>query len=67
MKSLREKKKWVSDFNMAKTLVEDLEVIYEFFKEDEAPIEDVETRFEKALINIEDLETSVNIILIEKS
>jgi len=56
MKSLREKKKWVSDFNMAKTLVEDLEVIYEFFKEDEAPIEDVETRFEKALINIEDLE-----------
>jgi len=56
MKSLREKKKWVSDFDKAKTLVEDLEVIYEFFKEDEAPLKDVETRFEKALINIEDLE-----------
>ena len=56
MKSLREKKKWIEDFNKAKTLVEDLEVIYEFFKENEAPLKDVEARFEKALLNIEDLE-----------
>ncbi|WP_452231220.1 MULTISPECIES: peptide chain release factor 2 [unclassified Lacinutrix] len=56
MKSLREKKKWVTDYNTGKTLVEDLEVIYEFFKEDEATLQDVETRFIKATTAIEDLE-----------
>lgn len=56
MKSLREKKKWVEDYNTAKTLVEDLEVIYEFHKEDEATAEDVDDRFEKAVTQIEKLE-----------
>ncbi len=56
MKSLREKKKWVGDYNTSKTLIEDLEVIYEFYKEDEATLEDVEQRFEKATTLIEDLE-----------
>lgn len=56
MKSLRGKKKWIEDFEACKTLVEDLEVIYEFYKEDEASIEDVTARFEKASNAIEDLE-----------
>lgn len=56
MKSLREKKKWVEDYKTAKTLVEDLEVIYEFHKEDEATAEDVDDRFEKAVTQIEKLE-----------
>lgn len=56
MKSIRIKKKWVEDYEKSKTLVEDLEVIYEFYKEDEASIEDVEERFEKAKTLIEDLE-----------
>jgi peptide chain release factor 2 len=56
MKSLREKKSWVQDFNTSKTLVEDLEVIYEFFKEDEASAEDVENRYNQALFQIEKLE-----------
>ncbi len=56
MKSLREKKSWVQDYNTSKTLVEDLEVIYEFFKEDEASAEDVENRYNKALDIIEKLE-----------
>ena len=56
MKSLREKKKWVTDYDTSKTLVEDLEVIYDFFKEDEATLQDVEIRFEKATSSIEDLE-----------
>lgn len=56
MKSIREKKSWVNDFNAAKTLFEDLEVIYEFYKEDEAPMENVETRFEAAVNAIEKLE-----------
>ncbi len=56
MKSIREKKSWVEDYNTSKTLVEDLEVIYEFFKEEEATAENVQDRFEKALSIIEKLE-----------
>ena len=56
MQSLRSKKKWVEDYNAANILVEDLEVIYEFFKEGESTAEDVENRFEKAETLIEDLE-----------
>jgi len=56
MRSIREKKSWIDDFNTAKTLYEDLEVVYEFFKEDEAPMENVEARFEKAVNAIEKLE-----------
>lgn len=56
MKSLREKKSWVNDFNTAKILFEDLEVIYEFYKEDEATMENLEARFEKATNAIEKLE-----------
>jgi peptide chain release factor 2 len=56
MKSLREKKSWVKDYNSSKTLVEDLEVIYEFFKEEEASAEDVQNRYDKALNLIEKLE-----------
>ena len=56
MQSIRSKKKWVEDYNEAKVLIEDLEVIYEFFKEGESTLEDVENRFEKAQTLIEDLE-----------
>ncbi|NRD22480.1 peptide chain release factor 2 [Winogradskyella litoriviva] len=56
MKSIREKKSWVKDYNDAKSLFEDLEVIYEFYKEDEAPMENVENRFDSALNAIEKLE-----------
>lgn len=56
MRSIREKKSWVKDFNSAKSLFEDLEVIYEFYKEDEATLENVEERFEAAINAIEKLE-----------
>lgn len=56
MKSLREKKSWVQDYKKSKTLVEDLEVVYEFFKEDEASAEDVQNSFENAINIIEKLE-----------
>lgn len=56
MKSIREKKSWVEDYKTSKTLVDDLEVIYEFFKEDEASSEDVQKRFDKASNLIEKLE-----------
>ena len=56
MQSLRSKKKWVEDFNKAKILVEDLEVMYDFFKEGEATAEDLQERFVSASTLIEDLE-----------
>jgi peptide chain release factor 2 len=56
MKSLRTKKKWVEDFQKGISLVEELEIIYEFYKEDESTLEDLETSFEKATDLIEDLE-----------
>ncbi len=48
MRSINEKKSWVQDFDKAKTFFDDLEVIYEYYKEDEATAENVETRFEAA-------------------
>ena len=56
MKSIREKKKWIDDYNLAKTYIEDLEVIYEFFKEDEATLDDVTLRFNKASNLLENIE-----------
>lgn len=56
MRSIREKKSWVEDFNTANELYEDLEVIYEFYKEGEAELENVEIRYGKSLTAIEKLE-----------
>ena len=46
----------MEDYENAVTLVDDLEVIYEFYKEDEATAEDVEERHNKAIQVIESLE-----------
>ncbi len=56
MRELNSEKKWVDQYFKAETLVEDLEVIYEFYKEKEATAEDVENRNKQALDVIEDLE-----------
>ncbi|WP_417198508.1 peptide chain release factor 2 [Bizionia sp.] len=56
MQSLRNKKKWVSGYEEGVSLHEDLEVIYEFYKDGEATAEDLESRFEKTETLIEDLE-----------
>lgn len=56
MKSLRNKKKWVSDYDEAITLAEDAEVIFEFFKEGEGRPENVDKRFQQALEATEALE-----------
>jgi len=56
MKSLRVKKNWVKDYNTAETLVEDLDVLYEFYKAEEATVEEVDLQYEKAQTLLEDLE-----------
>lgn len=56
MKSLRVKKKWVEDFNILKALTDDLEVLYEFYKEGESSAEEVEEQFQKTTTLLEDIE-----------
>lgn len=56
MKSLRTKKKWISDYNKAFIITEDTEVLFEFFKEGEGTAEQLEKRFNDALEAVETLE-----------
>ncbi|MBA6153643.1 peptide chain release factor 2 [Gelidibacter maritimus] len=56
MKSLQEKKHWVADYNTAKTLVEDLEVFYEFYKAEEVSAAEFEAHLKKTVDHIEKLE-----------
>jgi peptide chain release factor 2 len=56
MKFIQSKKHWVDDFNVAKTLVGDLEVLLEFQKEGEISEAEVVVQYEKATDLIEKLE-----------
>ncbi len=56
MRELNAEKKWVDEYLQGELLVEDLEVILEFYKEKEASEQEVETTYQKALGLIEDLE-----------
>jgi len=56
MKVLREKKKWVEDYNKANSFVEDLEVLYEFYKAEEVSATELDNQYNKALNIIEHLE-----------
>lgn len=56
MKLLRNKKKWVEDYEKGVTLTDDAEVIFEFFKEGEGEAANVEKRYASALEVIEALE-----------
>jgi len=56
MRKLRSKKKWVGDYRQLRTMGEDLNVLYEFFKEGEAGEEEVNQQFESALDLLESLE-----------
>lgn len=56
MRALNSEKKWVDQYHKAESLVDDLEVIYEFYKEKEATAEDVESRNREAVDLIEEME-----------
>jgi peptide chain release factor 2 len=56
MKFIQSKKHWVDDFNAAKTLVGDLEVLIEFHKEGEVSEAEVNAHYHKATNLIEKLE-----------
>lgn len=56
MKSLRFKKKWVEDYNAIVTMDEDLQVLYEFYKEGEVEESEIMLQYEKASGFLEDIE-----------
>ncbi|ETN95372.1 peptide chain release factor 2 [Zhouia amylolytica] len=56
MQQLRSKKKWVDDYNKSRTHIGDLEVLYEFYKENEASEEDVQNQYEITKTLVEELE-----------
>ena len=56
MKSIREKKSWIKDYNSAKNFLDELEVVYEFYKEGDATDIQLESTFETTVLLIEKLE-----------
>ena len=56
MKQIRNKKMWTDSFNDAASAVDDLQVMYDFFKEGAASEEELAEQFATATKKIEDLE-----------
>ena len=58
MRSIREKKKWVQDYEKAKSWLEELQILLEFEEEGEATEEEVEKHYEKLIDLVEEIEFS---------
>ena len=56
MQSLKSKKKWIEDFNAAKTLIGDLEVLIEFSQAGELDETELQQHLEKTLDAVQNLE-----------
>ena len=56
MKHLRTLKKWVSDFNAAKQLTDDLEVLYDFYKMGDVSENELKETHQQLLDVLEDIE-----------
>ena len=56
MKKIRSKKKWIEDFELVKSAVEEVSVLYEFYTEEESTEQEVESAYSKAIELMENLE-----------
>ena len=56
LRQIRNKKVWTDGYKSAKTVVEDVEVLYDFYKEEGATEEEVVAAFNKAKNEVEELE-----------
>ena len=56
MKQLRTLKKWVSDFNTATQLFDDLEVLYDFYKAGDVSEKELKETHQQLLDTLEDIE-----------
>ena len=55
MKELQSNKNWVKEYNQLAEMLGDLEVLFEFEKEGEATVEEVDQNYGKVLAKVEDL------------
>lgn len=56
MKRIRDMKRWIDLYENVKREVDDVEVVYEFFKAKEVPEDELENQYEKAAAALEELE-----------
>jgi peptide chain release factor 2 len=56
VRNLRSKKKWVSDYNKGNEMVEELQVMLDFYKEGEVSEEEIDDFYQKLITHIEDIE-----------
>ncbi|WP_330444407.1 peptide chain release factor 2 [Flavobacterium sp. C4GT6] len=56
VRNLRSKKKWVEDYEKGNAMAEELQVIYEFFKEGDATEEELDNQYSQTIVHIENLE-----------
>jgi peptide chain release factor 2 len=56
MKELKSHKNWIQQFLTVENTVNDLEVLFEFFKEGEGTEEEIDAKYNEALGKVEDLE-----------
>ncbi|KAF2329161.1 MULTISPECIES: peptide chain release factor 2 [Flavobacterium] len=56
VKNLRNKKKWIEDYDKAVALTEELQLAYDFYKEGELSVEELDEQYEAAQAHIENIE-----------
>jgi len=56
VKALRSQKKWVDDYNKGNAMAEELQVLYEFYKEGDATEAELDDQYKLTLAHIENLE-----------
>lgn len=56
MKELKGHKRWIQQYEKTESLVDDTEVLLEFYRDGEGSEEEVDTKYQEALESVEDLE-----------
>lgn len=56
MQKLQSEKKWVSDFEKSQEMVEEIQILYEYYKEGQAQEQEIIELYNKTLAHIENLE-----------
>ncbi|WP_338838720.1 peptide chain release factor 2 [Flavobacterium ginsenosidimutans] len=56
VKNLRNKKKWIEDYDKAVSLTEELQLAYDFYKEGELSVDELDEQYEVAQAHIENIE-----------
>ncbi|MGL5112171.1 MAG: peptide chain release factor 2 [Flavobacterium sp.] len=56
VKNLRNKKKWIEDYNQAISLTDELQLAYDFYKEGELSVEELDEQYQLAQDHIEAIE-----------